>query len=305
MRPYQILLCAVLGAPLVACGEAYPQTVIKTKDGKVVIQLKDAGAEPRKRLHYQLEEGQAAKMDIEMEMAMRQKVHGRTNTMAPMKMAMRMAFGAATRTDDGNLRLDFSLEKVDMGALGNAPGAAERLEQLEQLSGWVVMTPHGCAVDMGIDLPDGLPDGMAQFNAEIKKSFSQMPMIFPEQPIGVGAEWEIAMPMSMYGMTLEQTLAYKLVELDGTRGKLEISIEQKASGKMKPPGMPPSVEANIDFLKSEGSGTMEFDLNSFVPTAEMKLKMDMKMSISMDGEEDEAVEMGIDLDLSMRPVPVK
>ena len=126
MRPYRILLCAALAAFLVACGDAYPQTVIKTKDGKVVIQLKDAGAEPRKRLQYQLEEGEAAKMDIAMEMAMRQKVRGRTNTMAPMKMAMRMAFGPATRTDDGNLRLDFSLEKVDMVALGNAPVAALR-----------------------------------------------------------------------------------------------------------------------------------------------------------------------------------
>ena len=58
MRPYQVLLCAVLGAFLAACGEAFPQTVIKTKDGRVVIQLHDDGAEPRRRLHYDLKEGE-------------------------------------------------------------------------------------------------------------------------------------------------------------------------------------------------------------------------------------------------------
>ena len=125
MRPYQILLCAVLGASLVACGEAYPQTVIKTKDGKVVIQLKDAGAEPRKRLRYELEEGRAAKMDIAMEIAVRRKMHGRTNTMAPVKMAMRMAFEPATRPTTATCAWT-SRSKKSTWALSGTPRARPR-----------------------------------------------------------------------------------------------------------------------------------------------------------------------------------
>ena len=125
--------------------------------------------------------------------------------------------------------------------------------------------------------------------------------IYPEQPIGLGAEWEVKLPMKMMGMTIDQTVRYELLELDGDIGKLKVGFEIDVSGSPTFPGMPLGIKVEFDKFEGEGDGTMAFDLTNLVPQSDAAIKLSIEASFSGPGSDGE---MSMDADLKVKIYPV-
>ncbi|MFQ5845104.1 MAG: hypothetical protein ACE5JG_08970, partial [Planctomycetota bacterium] len=115
MTASRLCIAVLLGAGLTACSDAYPATRIPTSAGTITIQLLDAGAEPRRKLEYDLEEGSSDAMEMELKMGMRVSIGSRKlpKIDAP-PIRMRFEFDPWVRTPGGHLRGEFTLAEAEM-----------------------------------------------------------------------------------------------------------------------------------------------------------------------------------------------
>ncbi|MCZ6572978.1 MAG: hypothetical protein O7C98_07400 [Planctomycetota bacterium] len=285
------LAAAFLALMLAACG-GNPKTVIATAAGKITIELLDEGVEPHRVLRYDLREGVRESMELELHMTMKSEIEGKSelpeNNAPPVGMVM--DFDPWTKTKDGNLTSGFELAEIYLLEGGDFDDEQleemeEGLAKLEGAAGWLVVTPQGQTIDSGVNLTSHITPEAAEIMQNLGASFKQMPMTFPEQPIGRGARWKVTMPADVFGMSMTQVIIYTLEDIDGHLGKLSVDFTQTAEGQLSGPNVPPNVRIDIVKLESRGSGTMDFNLHHFVPPSiEVVLNLSLEAKMRSEGK---------------------
>jgi len=172
---------------------------------------------------------------------------------------------------------------------GTPPEVAQALKTqlagLKGLSSTGVMSNRGVSKKLDIKAPPNVDPQTRHMMDQIKEGTGNMNTPFPEEPVGVGAKWEMKKVTKIETASLEQTGTYELVSVEGDH------LSTKFSGgfnSTSPAGQAPAAAgqvsgnmsgtANLDLSKLVGSAA-NMDMHMEMPMGKQSMKMDMNMSI--------------------------
>lgn len=256
-----------------------------------IVTLLEPGAEPREPLRLQLTAGLTQSMVMTMRMGMDIEFGGNKTphvSSPPMQMTMGMAVKEITA--DGDIRSDFSLDKIEV--LDDKASPPEMVTQLramlgtmQKLSGTTTVTTRGLVKAADFTLPPDLNPMLRQTMDGMRQQVHQLSVPLPEPAVGVGAKWTVTQNLEQNNMKLQQVVTWELKERTGTVVKLASTVTQSADPQeMKPPGMPPGAKASLESLNSAGEGTTEIDLTKLAPTkGAMTLGLSLRMTTEANG----------------------
>lgn len=130
------------------------------------------------------------------------------------------------------------------------------------------------------DMGEGNPM-MKQMQAGMDQAMQGGVVPFPSDAVGVGAQWDALTTVDMMGAKMRMVSSYKLVELNGDKGTLEISIGGNAEAQKM--NMQGAGEVDLKSMSMKANGKIGFDLAR--PTAgSVDLKMNIEMDLSAQGQ---------------------
>lgn len=111
-------------------------------------------------------------------------------------------------------------------------------------------------------------------------------MIFPSEPVGVGAKWVITEQIQMEGAVVDQASTVQLIARKRDVLILKLTIEGKAKQqRLASPQSNPAAKVELVSLAMQGLGEMTFDLRKPVPVkSDVRTVMDMKTRTSAGGQ---------------------
>ncbi|MHC4537188.1 MAG: hypothetical protein ACYS6K_24845, partial [Planctomycetota bacterium] len=164
---------------------------------ETTVKLLDAGAEPRTALRYKFQANQSEKIVMEMSMAMAMETGGQKQpeTQVPVTQ-MTMTIDSKEVSAEGNLHYEFELEQVEvLPKPGINPAMVNAMKQktssMQGMRGSATVTSRGFTKDNEIKLPAGIDPQMKQSIDNMKQSMNQMSAPLPEEPVGIGARWQV------------------------------------------------------------------------------------------------------------------
>jgi hypothetical protein len=111
-----------------------------------------------------------------------------------------------------------------MSTIASAMNAA--LAGINGMSGTGLMTDRGIVKKMEMKLPPTAAPQLSQITDQMKNSSAGTAVALPEEAVGPGARWEYHTKINSQGMSIDQTITYKLVSLDGDRLNIRSLITQ-------------------------------------------------------------------------------
>ena len=267
------------------------------------VKLLDAGSEPRTvlRLHPTAGDKQAVTMTMKMEMTMFLADKPMPSTPMPA-MVMSMDVAVKDVAADGDITYSLLLGDTTVAADTNtAPAMASAmktaLSSIRGMNGTGKMSSRGIIKGIEMKLPAGADPQFSQITDQMKDSFAGSSTALPEEAVGPGARWEYKTKLKSQGMTIDQTITYELVAVDGDRLTFRDTITQNAANqKIQSPAMA-GVKVDLNRMTGTGTGSGTYDLatscrwpNSLdektevsmgMNTGQKQQNMDMKMAISV------------------------
>jgi hypothetical protein len=267
---------------------------------EITIKLLSRGMGPRKVLRYKFAAGKKSTMEIVMQnMAQSTEMMG-----AKQKDVVMPVVGTTTTIEnkkvspDGTLRYEFVLTEAGVIPDPKVPPQAvsamdsemkkiisandDEMKKLIGLNGYVVITNRGIIKDSSVTIPAAAGQHVEQMVNDIR----QLAVPLPEEAVGKGAKWEVHMPVNMWSLNSSQVLTYTIEELKGDTGKFVVAFELTTPmQKIDSPNMTAGAELYLEYLKSSGSGTMEFNLTRLVPVSTMKINTSISMNFSVVGQQ--------------------
>lgn len=302
-----LTVCLLLVPPVVrGAGEPSEMPVVPE------VYVADRGEQPWQLLRYHWTVGsiESARTDYRMSMSMASggEVMGLT-------MPMSLEFEATvTEVDEaGTARLeivytamdvDVSEMTVDGQPMSEAMLKAMAAEfdhesrQLVGCSGWEVYDSRGRLLDWGIDAPEAFPEDL---RSEVEE-MSATPTILPEEPVGVGAIWNVATSFSESGLEVDTIEVNELLALEGDRLELGTLIDLDAGGGVAVSELGGDTAASVEDLTVHSEGSVDVDLGRVFAQASFEARFHMEMS-TPDGRGG-SVPAIMDMEMNIEIVPV-
>ena len=245
---------------------------------KTTVKLLDPGAQPRTALRYKFQANRTEKMVMETSMAMAMEIgdQKRPETQVPATR-MTVTIDSKEVSPEGDLHYEFELEQVEVLPKPGANPAMinamkQQMSSMLGLSGSATVTSRGFTKDVEIKPPPGIDPQIRQSMDEMKQSMNQMSAPLPEEPVGIGARWQVTMPVETAAMKLTQVATYTLSQIQGDKAKVDITIKQSAPPQeIDTPGAAPGVKVSLESLKSSGKGTVELQMTNLVGTYNLNM----------------------------------
>ncbi len=181
-------------------------------------------------------------------------------------------------TAAGDVRSTFVYRKLEAVEDRTTPPEVARrltgmLGALDGTRGHAVVTSRGVVKSSDLEIPKAATPELRQNLESLRSMASQIAAPMPEEPIGVGAKWDMRLTVTVGELTVQQQSSHELVELDGTRGKIKIALKQQGKG---------SGSGNLT-MTSTGHGEISFDLTRAVPV-QARLEMRTEVELDFDGK---------------------
>jgi hypothetical protein len=143
---------------------------------------------------------------------------------------------------------------------------APAVPQLKGMSATGTLTSRGINKSIDVKMPSGLTPQLAQVADQIKEGYATAAQPLPEEPVGLGAKWEVKIPTKSGGISMLQTLTCELASLEGDKAVVKINYVQTAPNqKVQNPAMP-TVKMDLTHFNGSGSGESMLDLSKALPT---------------------------------------
>ncbi len=264
------------------------------------VKLISAGAEPRKELRIRSKVGDKQNLEFTTKMAMDMGT-GQTMKMPATKMTLEVTVQNVSA--EGDISYDAIIGDVTvLDEPGVLPQVAESMKAslngMKGLSMKGVMSDHGVTKSFDIKIPAGVAPQMRQAMEQMKESLANISTPFPDEAIGIGAEWEFKLPIKSQGMKIDQVTIYQLISTKENGANVASKITQNAANqKITNPAMP-QMKIDLIQLTSEGSGNVTFDLTKPLPVSgTMKSSTASAMGMNIGGK---VQEMNMKMDMNMR-----
>lgn len=272
-----------------------PDLVSETTSPQLTFSVLEAGAEPRQALRFapQANETQTATMTLQTNVAIAAGGQVLPSVDAPASM---MTFESTiTQLDDnGDIHYQMYCTGIEVGDSPNAPPEVRevleaQLNNLVGMGGTFVMDSRGNIKDSNFSLSENADAMTQQIFDQALQSVEQMSTPFPEEAVGLGAQWQIAQTLNVNGMELTQNVIYELVSFQDNVATLNVSMEQQApSQPIAPPGLPPSATVTLNSMLSEGEGQIILRLDRLMPeSGTMSVLSETDMNIFQEGMPEE------------------
>jgi len=271
-----------------AAGSSRPTSA--SSGDKATIKLIQAGAEPRQPLRLKPVAGTKQEFQVtvvgsfEMDAgpAGTQKVDQPTETL-PVELLVKSV------SSEGDIKFTCVIGEGTVGeASGLAAAVSDRiksaLKQAKGLSLDAEITSRGLSKGEN-NLPPGISPEVRTEVGKFLQIVSDFTDEFPEEPLGVGAKWELTRTRSQGGMTISLATSYELTALSGDRVELKYTQTQTAANqKVAIPNMP-GMKTDLEKLAGTSQGTVTYDLTKVAPLAGKSLgSVDVRMSLSLAGQ---------------------
>jgi hypothetical protein len=255
------------------------------------VKLIEPGTEPRKMLRLHPNPGDKQTLSMTVKMAMETKV-GEMETPAVKIPTITMSLETTVKGVAENGDITYEMVMGDMGVsdeAGATPGVAEAIKAISAgvkgLSGSGTISSRSLSKGLEFKLPADSNPQARQIMDQMKDMYSQLVVPLPEEAVGLGAKWEVKLPIKAQGMTIDQKATYEVVSLEGERLTTKSAIVQQAANqKVQNPAMP---ALKMDLTKMVGNGTGErtFDLAHLLPTTGAgKVHTEASMAMNMGGQ---------------------
>lgn len=201
-------------------------------------------------------------------------------------MSFKMQIGAESSIDEvddkGTFRQSMTITGATMKLGGELAAMGGDTSQIgDMLKGQKMsfkMDNQGRVLEA--DMGEGNPM-MQQMQAGMDQAMQGGVVPFPSDAVGVGAQWDALTTVDMMGAKMRMVSSYKLVELSGDKGMLEIAIGGNAEAQKM--NMQGAGEVDLKSMNLKASGKIGFDLAR--PTAgSVDLKMNIEMDLSAQGQ---------------------
>lgn len=284
-------------AEAVADSATATASVKNSADAKSPVKLLNAGSEPRKvlRLHPTVGDKQTLAMSIKMAMTM-QAAGSTMPAMDLPTMLMTMEIAVKDVSTNGEISYTILYSEADAETGSGAKSAASAamkssMAGLRGLSGEGKMSDRGIVKSLEMKLPPDADPQLSQSMSQMKESFASSSTPFPEEAVGSGAKWEYKSRIKSQGMTVDQTMTFELLTVDGDQVALRTSLAQNAAGqKIENPSMP-GMKMDLTKLTVTGTGKSSVDLGQLMPSSStLDENSDVQMSMNV-GQQKQAMSM--------------
>lgn len=321
MKPFRLLLVAALLMPPAGCtskDEANARAAEAEAEAKAggietveipprpapKVTVDDPGQEPREllRLHPTKGDVDELEMSVGIRMSMRNGMQNMPAIPVPTTKTRLRAEVEDVGADGFSVR--HAVEGVEVVSTPQTPEMVvtkvkESVEPLTQYRAVMRMDERGAVLGGTVEIPRDLPAMVHQTMQQMTESLGQLAAPLPEEPVGVGARWTAVHEIQQNGMKMRQTGHYSLLEREGDRLQLEVTIEQELlDPNVSPPGMLGG-SARVGRFDSSGHGSLDLDLARITP-ASMSVTVDlsMEMDITVLGNSQHMeMDMGMDMDM--------
>lgn len=302
-----LLLSLVFGGPAVAQESVWPAegVAVELPAAGPLVNVIDAGAEPRHELKFAPKTGTTEKMSLSMDMTMSMKVMGMPMPAMPVPtLVLDHDVVVLEPTPSGNLR--YRVEVVDVRVEGEGMVADQMKSQLDSsirgLSTEVELTPSGRPVEVEYKLPAGANQADDQKAMEnLQRQSSELCAPLPEQPIGVGGSWEVISKTENSGLEVFSRALYTVTSITGSSIDLALQLEQRLVDGKITQGLPSGADAEVQSFTSMGEGAMSLSVDKLVGVSSMKMVTDMSMAVTVAGAQN-TMESVTTMEMKMSPL---
>jgi len=275
--------------------------VVDTKDPVVVLEY---GVGPRTPLRYAIDEGSTTTSTLEISTSsmMTTTSSGEKLTKGP-SLRFVVSSGPAIKLPTGNVRLDIRV--VDAEAVlppGFEPQASRDFSQsaalLRGVGGWIEVDDRGNIVRSELDQAAKNPNVPTRLLMTIVQARTSLArVVFPAEPVAIGARWEARKQLKLYGFEIQQTDRYTLRDRIGDTVKLGVDIIHSAPEQnlsFAEEGM----ELALKSLSTTASGEVDLRLNALEGNARLKGQSQESLTVTK-GDQTESIELDSAFELSM------
>jgi len=265
------------------------------------LRLEKTGAEPRRVVRFRPTPGKAATyemkttQDVTMSLitpdGQAMPMPGMGNLMPTVVMRMSSKVGEPLAAGVTPVTIAYEDARVE----GAAPEVQAQIKQSMQP---MLGTGFRCLVDdasgrirqVDVSTDDEALYGALQGMAD--QFVSQLPQ-FPEEPVGVGAQWTVTMDMSVAGMDLIAQQTMTVTEL----GEHHIATDtvfalSRGDAPMQLPGLPPGAQVDFERFEGSGKGHYDTDLTTMASSGSMTMDLDLGMAMQVEGQ---SMKMSMDM----------
>ncbi len=160
-------------------------------------------------------------------------------------------------TTDGDVRTS----EVTVGAPSGTND--ERNEDIASAEGFTMTTEQGLdgrAQSRTFAAPDGASDSARASVEQALTKMNDLPIVFPEEPIGTGAQWKVSNRIDEGGVSMLQDITYTLRERQNMTIALGVEVERRPATQHLT-----GTELKILDVSSESSGQISLNLTHSIP----------------------------------------
>ncbi len=291
-----IVLCIALSPT--ARAQA-PQTATPLIQGETpTIRVVTTGTGPKRTLRYRVTPQASSRIDMIMQMSMTMTMEGMDAQTVPVrtaKMALDVDVTSVAANGDIACRVVFTEAALDVPSIAAAPSS------LKGLSAEMTMTDRGIVKSMILDTATITDPALQQVLAA--SGLEKLSAPLPEEPVGVGARWEVTQNRVTNGVRMVQKGLYEVVALDDSTASLTVTIEQTAPAqKLSPPGMPAGADVSLVGLTGTGTGRLTLTRGALILYGEIDIMSKMSMDIGAEGQ---TRRLSADTEMKMAMTPGK
>ncbi len=172
---------------------------------------------------------------------------------------------------------------------GAAPAMADAIKtslaKVRGITGTGRMTSRGVVTSFEMKLPDDADPQSRQAMEQMHDSFANSSAALPEEAVGIGAKWEQKSRHKSGGMSIDETVSYEFISLEGGRLTLRNSLTQSAANQKVENPAAPGQKLDLDKMSGSGTGETTVDLGKAFPVSgNMEEKSDFTMSMDAGGQ---------------------
>jgi hypothetical protein len=173
------------------------------------------------------------------------------------------------------------------------------LAGMKGMTGTGRISSNGVVEGVEMKLPPGANPQLSQSLDQMKDSMSSSAIALPSEAIGPGAKWEYKTKVKSQGMTIDQTLDYELVSVDGDQITVRTRLTQNAANQtIENPAMP-GIKMNLTRMDGAGTGSTTMNLDHLMP---VKSTVDLNTATSMNmnlGQQPQAMAIKVKLSVTL------
>jgi hypothetical protein len=283
--------------PVAAPIKAAPVTMQQMK-------LLEPGSEPRQslRLHFAAGDKQSIALSLKMNMAMQSP----DMPIPPMKMPaiiMPMDLTIQNVAPDGTAT--YQLVAGDVTVASEPDSMPQIVDMMKaSLSAVKGLTTIGTITSRAenriveVRMLEKADAQLTQTLQQLKDSLANVSTPLPDEPVGPGAKWQVHLPIKTQGMTVDQTMTYELVSVEGEHVTIRVALGQSAAAQKIENAAMPGISVDLTRMSGSGTGQIVLDLGRVMPVqANIESTVEMAMSIPVGGQKHD---MSMNSDVTMK-----